>query len=91
MSDEDSSEQPVSRPHLSLQTTQSTKFGHGWVSGVFSVTLGIIGLGAVLCFHFPSWLTMPELLAAQSSRSSFQATSGTRSGMWTTSTGLNGI
>ena len=49
------------RPHLSVQTTESTTFGHGWISGVLSATLGLIGLGAVLCFHFPSYLTMPEL------------------------------
>lgn len=38
-----------------------THFGSGWISGVLSITLGAIGLGAVLCFHFPSLLTMPEL------------------------------
>ena len=36
-------------------------FGTGWISGTLSVTLGAIGLGAVLCFHFPWVLTMPEL------------------------------
>lgn len=36
-------------------------FGKGWISGMLSVTLGAIGLGAVLCFHFPWVLTMPEL------------------------------
>jgi len=36
-------------------------FGSGWLSGVLSVTLGTIGLGAVFCFHYPSLLTMPEL------------------------------
>ncbi|MSR58047.1 MAG: sterol desaturase family protein [Planctomycetaceae bacterium] len=49
------------RPHLSLQTTQPQAFGHGWISGALSVALGILGLAAVLCFHFPSWLTMPAL------------------------------
>ena len=49
------------RPHLSLKTTQETSFGHGWISGVLSVFLGVLGLGAVLCFYFPEWLTMPEL------------------------------
>jgi lathosterol oxidase len=38
-----------------------THFGSGWISGVLSTTLGTIGLGAVLCFHHPSLLTMPEL------------------------------
>lgn len=35
--------------------------GSGWISGVLSAVLGGIGLGAVLCFHFPSLLTVPEL------------------------------
>ena len=47
--------------HVSVRTTQSTGFGHGWISGAISAILGLIGLGAVLCFHFPSYLTMPEL------------------------------
>ncbi len=41
-----------------------TAFGSGWISGVLSAALGAIGLGAVLCFHFPSLLTVPELRAA---------------------------
>lgn len=49
------------RPHVSLQTTQPTSFGHGWISGVLSVMLGVVGLGAVLCFHFPAYLTFAEL------------------------------
>ena len=40
---------------------QPKTFGHGWISGTLSVTLGAIGLGAVLCFHYPWVLTMPEL------------------------------
>jgi len=52
---------PPQRPHISLQSTESHEFGHGWISGVFSVLLGAIGLGAVLCLHYPEWLTMPEL------------------------------
>ena len=49
------------RPDISLHTTQPTHFGQGWVSGVASVLLGVLGLGAVFCFHFPSVLTMPQL------------------------------
>src|SRR2546427_7876635 len=49
------------RTHISLRTTQPTHFGQGWVSGVASVLLGVLGLGAVFCFHFPSVLTMPQL------------------------------
>ena len=53
----------IRRPHLSLETTQPRAFGHGWISGVFSVALGRLGLGAVLCFHFPAQLTFPEVRA----------------------------
>ncbi|MFN0053799.1 MAG: sterol desaturase family protein [Planctomycetales bacterium] len=52
---------PPRRSHFSLETTEPSSFGHGWISGLFSAVLGIVGLGAVLCFHFPSRLTMPEL------------------------------
>jgi lathosterol oxidase len=38
-------------------------FGSGWISGVLSVFLGVLGLGAVLCLWFPSLLTTPELRA----------------------------
>jgi lathosterol oxidase len=41
--------------------SESTAFGSGWISGVSSAALGATGLAAVLCFHFPSLLTMPEL------------------------------
>ena len=48
-------------PHVSLQTTEPTHFGTGWISGIMAVALGGIGLLAVLCFLFPQWLTMPVL------------------------------
>ena len=38
-------------------------FGSGWISGVLSAVLGAIGLLAVVCFHYPQLLTMPELRA----------------------------
>jgi len=44
-----------------MRTVEPTAFGYGWISGVLSVALGLLGLGAVLCFHFPSWLTMAPL------------------------------
>lgn len=50
-------------PHFSLQSTQPAKFGEGWISGVLSLFLGALGLGAVVCFHFPAMFTMPELRA----------------------------
>ncbi|QDT67191.1 Fatty acid hydroxylase superfamily protein [Planctomycetes bacterium MalM25] len=36
-------------------------FGTGWISGTLSVVLAAIGLGAVLCFHFPAHLTIPDV------------------------------
>src|SRR5712671_8196631 len=47
--------------HLSLETTEPTPFGHGFISGLLSAILGIAGFGAVLCLHFPQYLTHPEL------------------------------
>jgi lathosterol oxidase len=47
----------------SLRTSEPTTFGSGWVSGVLSAALGLLGLGAVLCFHFPELLTTPEARA----------------------------
>jgi len=37
--------------------------GSGWLSGCLSVLLGCVSVLAVLCFHFPQWLTMTELRA----------------------------
>jgi sterol desaturase/sphingolipid hydroxylase (fatty acid hydroxylase superfamily) len=37
------------------------RFGTGWISGVLAVALGMLALAAVLCLHFPEWLTLPEL------------------------------
>ena len=48
---------------FALRTLEPTNFGSGWISGVFSATLGLIGLGAVLCFRFPELLTTPEARA----------------------------
>lgn len=38
-------------------------FGTGWVSGVLGIVLGLLALLAVLCLHFPQYLTLPELRA----------------------------
>ena len=43
--------------------SESTRLGSGWLSGVLATALGALGLGAVLCFHYPSLLTMPEIRA----------------------------
>ena len=37
------------------------RFGSGWISGVLAVVLGLLSVAAVLCLHFPQWLTLPEL------------------------------
>src|SRR5438309_10638075 len=39
----------------------SFKFGEGRISGWISVSLGILSVLGVLCFHFPDLLTTPEL------------------------------
>lgn len=36
-------------------------FGHGWLSGLLAVLLGILAVLSVLAIHFPRWLTIPEL------------------------------
>jgi hypothetical protein len=46
---------------LSLETTEPVTFGHGWISGLLSAVLGVVALGTVVCFHHPTFLTMPEL------------------------------
>jgi lathosterol oxidase len=40
---------------------ESTGFGTGWWSGVTSAFSGALAFGAVLCLHFPQFLTSPEL------------------------------
>jgi sterol desaturase/sphingolipid hydroxylase (fatty acid hydroxylase superfamily) len=42
---------------------EPTHFGSGWVSGVLSVFFGLLGLGGVLCLHFPAILTLPDARA----------------------------
>ncbi len=37
------------------------RFGEGRISGVASIFLGALSVLAVLCFHFPEYLTTPEL------------------------------
>lgn len=41
-------------------TAADRKLGSGWISGVLAVMLAIMGLGAVLCFRYPEFLTVPE-------------------------------
>src|SRR5688572_5544942 len=37
--------------------------GRRWLPGIVSAFLGALGLLAVVCLHFPAWLTTPELRA----------------------------
>src|SRR5437588_407263 len=50
------SDAPIANP-------ENTRFGTGWISGLFSIVLGVIGLGSVLCLLFPSFFTVPEARA----------------------------
>jgi sterol desaturase/sphingolipid hydroxylase (fatty acid hydroxylase superfamily) len=50
--------------HLAERTLgYETRFGRGFVSGVFSVALAALGFGGVLCLRFPSFLTTPDARA----------------------------
>jgi lathosterol oxidase len=40
------------------------RFGSGWISGVLAIALGLLSVFAVLCLHFPQWLTLPDLRAS---------------------------
>jgi lathosterol oxidase len=51
------------KPWFALRAFEPTSFGSGWLSGVLSAMLGLVGLGAVLCFHYPALLTVPEARA----------------------------
>ena len=46
---------------LAPPTIPARHFGTGWISGTLSVALAAAGLFAVLCFHFPAYLTVPDL------------------------------
>src|SRR5687768_7155006 len=49
------------RATISMQTLEPTSVGHGFISGILSAILGIAGFGAVLCLHFPEYLTHADL------------------------------
>ena len=48
-------------PHLALETTEPTSFGYGFISGLLSAILGIVGLGLVLSARLPEYLTQTNL------------------------------
>lgn len=62
MLDDSSEDVRPQHPRLAIETTEPTLFGRGWISGMLSSILGIVGLATVLCFRFPHLLTIPELL-----------------------------
>jgi lathosterol oxidase len=49
--------------NLDWRTTEPTAWGTGWLSGLLGAIVGLVGLGAVLCFRFPDLLTVPEARA----------------------------
>jgi sterol desaturase/sphingolipid hydroxylase (fatty acid hydroxylase superfamily) len=49
------------KAHLSIETTEPMAFGYGFISGLLSAILGIAGFAAVLCLHFPQYLTHAQL------------------------------
>jgi lathosterol oxidase len=44
-----------------MNHSDTRKFGTGWISGTASVSLALVGLMAVFCFHFPTLLTVPQV------------------------------
>jgi lathosterol oxidase len=53
--------QPPRSAHVSLETTEPTSTGTGFISGISSALLGIAAFGAVLCLRFPQYLTFGDL------------------------------
>jgi sterol desaturase/sphingolipid hydroxylase (fatty acid hydroxylase superfamily) len=49
------------RPHIALETTEPTSFGYGFISGLLSAILGIVGLGLVLSARLPEYLAQTNL------------------------------
>ncbi len=49
------------RGHIALQTTEPMSFGSGFISGLLSAILGIVGLGLVLSARLPEYLTQTDL------------------------------
>ena len=49
------------RPHITFETTEPTSFGYGFISGLVSAILGIVGLGLVISARLPEYLTQTNL------------------------------
>ena len=49
---------------MPIKNDFAQSFGQGRISGYFSVFFGVLSFFAVLCFLFPSYLTIPDLRAA---------------------------
>jgi len=62
--EESMSVQPSSSDGSSTSAPIPLRIGQGRISGALGVFLGALSVLAVLCFHFPEWLTTPELRAA---------------------------
>ena len=43
-----------------METPSPRHVGSGWITGTLSVVLAAVGLFSVLCFRYPSLLTLPE-------------------------------
>lgn len=56
--------EPSSTPGSPRSDEIALRFGEGRISGLLGVFLGALSVLAVLCFHFPEWLTTPELRRA---------------------------
>jgi sterol desaturase/sphingolipid hydroxylase (fatty acid hydroxylase superfamily) len=52
---------PAPKRHLALRTSEATTIGHGFISGLISAVLGIVGLGLVLGLRFPEYVRFSEL------------------------------
>ena len=49
------------RTHLALETTEPTRFGSGFISGLLSAILGLVGLGLALSLRFPHYFGYSRL------------------------------
>jgi lathosterol oxidase len=60
---------PAGRPraHIALETSEPMSVGHGFISGLLSAILGIVGFGVVLSLRFPEYLTQADLRPMYSS------------------------